>query len=173
MIMKGQLSDRATPCRLGFPVRDRAGQPHDHLTSTETTLSLGDVCTLFGEARRLAPSAVGRAGRRRGGWRGRGRCRADDYPVGSTATWLRTRRNCTNPSRPRRTGRRHEMETTTPTGHTYLSRAPATWPAAPPLATRGSTSCSAPSSGSPPERYRCRRPRLTSDPWQTCCPSCS
>ena len=124
--------------RNGFPARARAGQPHDHLTSTETTLSLGDVCTLFGEARRLAPSAVGRAGRRRGGWRGRGRCRADDHPVGSTATWLRTRRNCTNPSRPRRTGRRHEMETTTTTGHTCPSRA-ATWPAAPPLATTGST----------------------------------
>jgi len=39
-----------------------------------------------------------------------------------------------------RPGRRHEMETTTPTGHTYRSRAPATWPAAPPLATTGSTS---------------------------------
>ncbi len=51
--------------------------------------------------------------------------------------------------------------------------APATWPAAPPLATTGSTSCSAPSSGSPPERRRCRRPRLASDPWQPCCPSCS
>ena len=72
-----------------------------------------------------------------------------------------------------RPGRRHEMETTTPTGHTYRSRAPATWPAAPPLATTGSTSCSAPSSGSPPERRRCRRPRLASDPWQPCCPSCS
>lgn len=57
--------------------------------------------------------------------------------------------------------------------HTYRSRAPATWPAAPPLATTGSTSCSAPSSGSPPERRRCRRPRLASDPWQPCCPSCS
>ena len=29
------------------------------------------------------------------------------------------------------------------------------------------------SPGSPPERRRCRRPRLASDPWQTCCPSCS
>jgi len=38
-----------------------------------------------------------------------------------------------------RPGRRHEMETTTPTGRTHLSRALATWPAAPPLATRGST----------------------------------
>jgi hypothetical protein len=42
----------------------------------------------------------------------------------------------------------------------------------PPLPTTGSTSCSAPSSGSPPERPRCRRPRLASDPWQPCCPSC-
>ena len=64
-------------------------------------------------------------------------------------------------------------ETTTPTDHTYRSRAPATWPAAPPLAPTGSTSCSAPSSGSPPERRKCRRPRLASDPWQPCCPSCS
>ena len=183
------------------------------------------------EARRLAPSAVGRAGRRRGGWRGRGRCRADDRHPGyrpprdglralaftdGIARLIRLRdRVCRTPrcdapvrhvdhvqahqdggptnetngqglcesynhakqaagwhSRIR-PGRRHEMETTTPTGHTYRSRAPATWPAAPPLATTGSTSCSAPSSGSPPERRRCRRPRLASDPWQPCCPSCS
>ncbi len=42
--------------RRWFDCGSRTGQgsqPHDHLPRTETTLSLGDVCTLFGEARKL------------------------------------------------------------------------------------------------------------------------
>ncbi len=214
-----------------FPVRDRAGQPHDHLTSTETTLSLGDVCHVVRSGEEAGSFRLGRAGRRRGG-RGRGWCRADDrHPGyrppprdGLTGLGVHRRNRPADPAprpglphaavrrpgaarRPRpdpqgrrppnetnaqglcesyhhakqaagwhsriQPGRRHELETSTPTGHTYRSRAPATWPAAPPLATTGSTSCSAHSSGSPPERRRCRRPRLASDPWQPCCPSCS